>query len=299
MHTDKTVCDETIRDDNRRVLTLISRYLNLAPDFIEGSVIRELTDECGLSAEEAYAYVLSAACGLKPDGRQEDRRLFEEVFLPMVHRLSTADYASDPFYRRVPFVQETFGRWSLQTKLYKPYEAFVCGESDLLPSGRLIPKIGFFEEEFRFPSLLEDGREWMTITPNEIETMKGPIADAFGRVLCLGLGMGYYAYRVSEKPEVQSVCIAERDPDLIETVRRLILPCFPHPEKIRIVCSDAFDFAERHLPDGDFDFVFTDLWHDPSDGVELYRRMKDLEKLSPRTIYSYWIEKTLRYYMES
>ncbi|MGM9637865.1 MAG: hypothetical protein ACI3YK_07790 [Eubacteriales bacterium] len=291
--------DETVRKDNQRVLTLMSRYLNIAPDFIEGSVIRELTDECGLSVVEAYAYVLAAACGLKTDERQEDRRLFEESFLPMVHRLSVRDYTCDPYYRGVPVFPKAFGRWRLETKRYKPYEAFVCGESDLLPNGRLIPKIGFFEEEFRFPALLEDGREWMLITPNEIETMKGPISDAFGNVLCLGLGMGYYAYRVSEKENVGSVCIVERDSTLIEMVKCLILPQFSHPEKIRIVCSDAFDFAKKNLPDGNFDFVFTDLWHDPSDGVELYQQMKNLERLSPRTVYSYWIEKTLRYYQEN
>ena len=71
--------------------------------------------------------------------------------------------------------------------------------------GRQIPQIGFFETEFKFPALLENDRIWMTITPNEIETMKEPVDGAFGNVLTFGLGLGYYAYMVSEKENVESV----------------------------------------------------------------------------------------------
>ena len=39
----------------------------------------------------------------------------------------------------------------------------------------------------------------MTITPDEIETMKEAVDQAFGNVLTFGLGLGYYAYMVSEK----------------------------------------------------------------------------------------------------
>lgn len=40
---------------------------------------------------------------------------------------------------------------------------------------------------------MEDGQEWMAIKPNEIETMRQPIARAAGQVVAFGLGMGYYA----------------------------------------------------------------------------------------------------------
>ena len=45
-----------------------------------------------------------------------------------------------------------------------------------------------------------------------------------------------------------------------------------------------------------FDTVFTDLWHDVADGIPLYRRMKALEIPGPH--YLYWIEKTMKVYME-
>ena len=48
---------------------------------------------------------------------------------------------------------------------------------------------------------------------------------------------------------------------------------------------------------GDYDVVFTDLWHDPSDGCELYLKMKTYEHLLPKARFLYWIEDTLKLYL--
>ena len=64
---------------------------------------------------------------------------------------------------------------------------------------KLYPSIGYFKDEYKYPCVLENDREWMLITPNEIETMKKPISEATGNVLTYGLGLGYYAYMVSMK----------------------------------------------------------------------------------------------------
>ena len=63
--------------------------------------------------------------------------------------------------------------------------------------------------------------------------------------------------------------------------------------ELEIIQADAFDFAPKHLPE--YDVVFTDLWHDVSDGLPLYQRMKALEV--PGVKYLYWIEQTLRCYL--
>ena len=47
------------------------------------------------------------------------------------------------------------------------------------------------------------------------------------------------------------------------------------------------------MPRENFDFVFADLWHDASDGLEMYRKLKKYEVLSPRTRFDYWIEPSL------
>ena len=156
-----------------------------------------------------------------------------------------------------------------------------------------IPQIGFFDTEFSFPAVMEDAQEWMAIKPNEIETMRQPIARAAGQVVAFGLGMGYYAFMVSEKPEVKTLTIVERDENVIALFREHILPQFPKKEKIDIVRQDAFEFATNCMSDGYYDHAFVDLWHDVSDGYPLYKQMKALEKNSPNTLFSYWIEDSL------
>ena len=66
-----------------------------------------------------------------------------------------------------------------------------------------------------FPAILENDRIWMTVTPNEIETMKEPVDQAFGNVLTFGFGLGYYAYMISEKEEVTSITVVEINGDVI------------------------------------------------------------------------------------
>ena len=106
-----------------------------------------------------------------------------------------------------------------------------------------------------------------------------------------------YFYMASIKDEVTSVTVVERSKDAIALFKEHILPQFPDPKKVTVLCSDAFEFAENKMARGEYDTVFTDLWHDPSDGVELYLKMKEYENKLPNAQFVYWIEKTLKLYM--
>ena len=90
---------------------------------------------------------------------------------------------------------------------------------------------------------------------------------------------------------VDSVTIVEQDERVIELFTKYILPQFSHPEKVRIVNSDAFEYAEKTMPTEHFNYAFVDTWRDASDGLPMYERMKTLEHLSPETEFSYWIER--------
>ena len=147
-----------------------------------------------------------------------------------------------------------------------------------------------------FPAILEKDRIWMTITPNEIKTMKEPVDGAVGHVLTFGLGLGYYAYMVSEKDNVESVTVVEINEDVIHLFTKYVLPQFQNAGKIKIIKADAFEYAKKHMTPGKHDFVFTDLWHDVSDGIDMYVKMKEYEKQSP-TFFSYWIEKSILCYL--
>ena len=47
------------------------------------------------------------------------------------------------------------------------------------------------------------------------------------------------------------------------------------------------------MPNEGYSLVFVDTWRDAGDGTPMYRRMKKLERLSPDTKFSYWIENFL------
>ena len=282
---------------NNILFKKLSVFINHEADFIRPEFIESLCRDCDISKEEAYCFTLAASIDLDTEKNPRDAEIFEEYFPDMVHLLKNKDYENNPYLKNIKIPTKKLGKWELCYKTYVPYQSFVFDDPKITRDGKIIPQIGFFEKEFSYPAVLESGTEWMLITPNEINTMRAPISGAHGKVLTYGLGLGYFAYMVSEKESVSSVTIVERDKNAISLFRDIILPQMPRKDKINIICDDAFYFAETRLADSDFDFVFADIWHDPSDGVPAYKRLKETEKYLPSADFSYWIEKTLKCYI--
>jgi hypothetical protein len=290
------VAHNQVKEDNYKVFALLSNYLNHAPDFINKEEIDELV-KYGVSSETSFGVILAAAFGLDIVDNAEDKDFFNNYFKKMIHKLDVNEYADNPYYKNIKIPTIKIGNSELKYERYKPYEGFVCNDIVQTKEGRQIPQIGFFEKEFMFPAILEKNRIWMTITPNEIETMKEAVDRAFGNVLAFGLGLGYYAYMVSEREDVDSVTIVDINDDVIHLFQKYILPQFKHAHKIKIIKADAFEYAQTHITPGNYDFVFTDLWHDVSDGIDMYLKMKKFESFSPNTVFKYWIEKSILSYL--
>lgn len=286
---------ETVRRYNNQLVHLFSLYLNLMPDAIDADMVEELSKSCHISRAESYAQYLAALAGFDTSGR--DRIFFEYWLKPAVYELDPGDYTGDAYFRNIKIKEQTRGKWKLTTGTLRPLEAFVFRDFLVTGDRRMIPQVGFFNEAYSFPAVLEDGREWMTLQPNEMTTTAPAVRAAHGRVLTFGLGLGYFAYHASEKENVESVTVVDISADVIDLFESQILPQFPHREKIRLVCEDAFSFADSKLA-GNFDFVFADIWHDAGDGKELYLRMKEYEKKCPGTEFTYWLEDTIRCYLD-
>ena len=186
------------------------------------------------------------------------------------------------------------GAFELGYASYRPYELFVADDLRAYPDGAVLPVLGYFTRPFAYPVLTENGREWMTATPNEINTIRPMAEAAHGRVLTLGLGLGYFAFHALLNPRVERVTAVERSADAIRLFRERILPAFPRPERLTILQADAFAAAPALYRSGQYDFVFADLWHDAADGLPMYERLKKMEVPGPE--YRYWIEKTLEFY---
>ena len=275
---------------NDLFLEICVAYLNELETLVSAEIINEITSGDKRLEERAFSRFLSST--FIEDTALEEQ-MHAEYFSPSIKRLDPQEYKSNPYFKNIPIKNEKIGAWTLSYQTYKPYEGFVRDDFTLFDDFREVCNIGFFDEEFSFPTVFENGTEWMAIKPNEIETMRAPIDSAKGNVIAFGLGMGYFAYMASLKDDVSSVTVVEKSKDAISLFKSHILPYFENKEKIKIIEADAFEYVKGEMSSQGYDYAFVDLWHDTSDGTELYIKMKKLEHLCKNTRFEYWIEKSI------
>lgn len=273
---------------NNLILNALSIYLNEYECSITPSQIKKVM-ECGVDELFAYKLLLSNYLAI------ENQDIIDMYFDKMVHKLEVKDYIRNPYYENIPFSNKKIDSWQIKKGKYKPYELFVFDdfkyENDLV-----IPQVGYFSEPFYYLAVYDNNRLWMSITPNEINTMKEPINKAKGNVLTFGLGLGYFAYMCSLKDDVKSVTIVEKDERVIKLFKEYILPYFVSIEKINIIKEDAYVYLSK-MNDDMYDYVFVDIYHDAGDGKEVYLKMNQYRNRFKKTIFEYWIYNTIKHYL--
>lgn len=278
-----------IFNQNYAITRLYSSLLEVCPTVIKPEYVKELCRD-GLDREGALVALLSEIFGIDMERSLSDRILVREYLYKSVRVLNPKRYTENKYYRNIKIPSIKDGNWELKWETYPAYRAFIADDMILRDNFREIPPLGFFPEDFRFPAVLEDGNEWMTLTPVDLDTSEEAIEKSRGRVLTLGLGLGYFTYMASEKDEVESVTVVELSEDVIRLFKKHILPQFPNRDKVRIIHADAIKFVEEGMQGEKYDFVFADTWRDSSDGEPMWERIKRCEKSYPDTEFSYWIE---------
>lgn len=210
-------------------------------------------------------------------------------------KLSVSQFYEDPYIKRVKYDEVKQGKFLLTYASYKRGELLLYDAPDFTED-IIVPKIAFFTGKVTFPTLYEGSMPWMSVCPSEINSMKKQMDAAFGKVLVLGCGLGYYQMLVSDKSNVQSVEIIELSPEIAGIFTKEILPFFPNKEKIKVTVANAIDFMET-VKCGDYDFVFADIWEGILDGAEHYVKIKPHEKRLADTQFTYWIEDQIKYYL--
>jgi len=272
---------------NDKILNMVSYYLNNCERALDNKSIKPLID-CGLSEQDAFSVFFSAFFDVKD-------REFEKLYIKnMIHLLSEKEYKNNAYYKNIKFPKVKNKEWELKNAYYSPYELFV--KDDFIFKGKqVIPNLGFFNKKFEYPAVFQNDTLWMSVTPNEINTMKEPINNAKGKVLTFGLGLGYFPYMCQLKNNVESVTIVERDKTIIDMFNKYILPQFENKEKISIINEDAYEFLNK-MKDGQYDYCFIDIYHDAGDGIDVYLKTKQHRDRLKNTKIEYWIEKTIKYY---
>lgn len=278
---------------NFRLTRLYANYLEYYNEVITAEMMEALCSDGEIDEKDGIVAILCQIFGLDIDGSSDERMLIRDYITPSVRIMDAEKYRNNPYYRNIKIPEIRKGKWEFRREKYPAYRGVIADDMIMSDSFREIPPLGFFREEFEFPAVLEDGNEWMTLTPVDLDTSDYAIERAHGKVVTFGLGLGYYAYMVSNKESVDSITVIEKSSDVIALFKEYVLPQFAHPEKVRVIEADAFDYAEREMPFEGYDVAFVDTWRDASDGAPMYERMKGLERFSPDTEFIYWIENFL------
>lgn len=117
----------------------------------------------------------------------------------------------------------------------------------------------------------------MSDTPMEQDTNRGFLWRANGDVLIGGLGMGMLLHPLQLAPEVRTITVIEKHPEILELVKK---SGFKFKKKTRVIIDDIFTW----VPDkyDVFDCIWFDIWN--SIGGENYADMKKLHRRFARKL---------------
>lgn len=246
--------------------------------------------------ENPLEYVMDVLCkGLSLDKVAGSE--YVEKLKAQARCFEPEEFNQDPFIKNVKVTDTKIGEFLLTNATYAKGEIFQYDEPDV-HDDIVVPKLGFFTGKVDFPTIYEDVIPWMSVCPSEINSMKKDMERATGRVLVLGLGLGYYPYIISQRDDVEEITIVEFQPEIIKMFEEKLLPQFNMKEKIKVVEADAFKFMMEVEP-GQYDFIFADIWENQFDGAIAYRKIHEHEERLIGTQFGYWIEEEILYYLET
>ena len=268
---------------NKRIEALISNNnvnINVADllvnafsytDIFDIDEIKQYIKE-GLSEKEAMMEIFCRSFNIdyELDGNKE---VMDAYILNNLKKLDSKEYLDNEYAKTIKATGK-YKKYALKNIAYEPYQLFAYDDISL-EGDKENSRIGYFDHKFSYLALTEGNNIWMSLNPNEIETMKPFINKAKGNVLVLGLGMGYVPFMMANKPEVKNITIIEKDPEIVGLFNTLIYPNFKNKEKIKIIEGDAINFVKKP---NKYDYIFADLWHSPEDGLSLFVQLKRINR---------------------
>ncbi|HBR85923.1 MAG TPA: hypothetical protein DEA32_01915 [Firmicutes bacterium] len=211
----------------------------------------------------------------------------------VVKELAGQDYADRPFIRALQGVSIDQREYHLYPLEFQPLESFLLTDvNSSLENGHFSTEttLGYFLDKQIFPALRRGRRIWMSGTPYEFATMDPFIEEAHGKVLTLGLGMGYFATESLRKKEVTSVTAIDNSSEVIALFQKQIEPRIGLPRRVQIIQGDAWEYLQLH--GREFDYIFADLWHDEIDGTPMLIKLEQMGRTIDREI-KCWIAPTM------
>lgn len=223
-----------------------------------------------------------------------DARMFDFFMKSLLNEgrvFDVSEIQDNPYVKDIDFKDRRSGDFEFRYHSFMPYELDIYDiPRKIIEYDVDIPRISCFTEKVEYPVIFQNSIKstWMSVSSNEINTMKQPIRNAKGKVLTLGCGMGYFAYMASLKADVESITIVEREQSVIDLFTSFILPQFKTKDKITVIKDDAIEYM-MNLEDGLYDYCFADIWIGVMD-FEPYIETKEVCKRFRKMRMEYWIE---------
>ena len=268
----KTKIDEIIRIN--QINTWIAGLfieVNSYTDFFSKDKIDYFVKK-GHSEAEAMAAIICNEFNIERD--EELDTILTEFVSERIKCLEAKEYLNNEYATRIKATGR-YKQYALRNITYEPYQTFAYDEISVTKDYKEYSAIGYFKKPFSYLALCEGNNIWMSLNPNEIETMKPFIDKGQGNVLVLGLGMGYVPFMMSLKDDVKHITIVEKDQNIINLFNNLLFPHFVNKNKITIIKDDAIKYVGKN---NKYEYIFADLWHTPEDGLDLYIELKRINK---------------------
>jgi len=106
----------------------------------------------------------------------------------------------------------------------------------------------------------EKWESWMSICPHELESQELCCKYAYGKVVIMGLGMGWVAINAAFNPQVEKVIVIEIDGEVIDIfLESGALADVPHEIKNKIIIVNA-DALSWKTDTEKINFLYIDIW---------------------------------------
>ncbi len=259
--------------------------------FIQKEELEKIKQERNISQDQAIYELMMEYHHIDLD-ESENIEIGEKYFLNNIKECNIDKYIANPYNFNVKPSEFKLNKLSLLYLKYRPYQLFSLDEIKVDNNYyEEYSPIGYFDKEYDFLALLQDDVIWMSITPNEINSMQNIINLMSGEILVLGLGLGYFPYMCSIKEEVKKIVVVENNKEIIKIFNDKILPFFKYKNKIQIVEMDAYEYLKRGKKNR-FDYVFVDIYHNANEGLNLYVKCLPYEE-QYKAQFFYWLEPSI------
>lgn len=272
ININETLISKFIETKNLNILiaNIYNTYLNECRQNIDEFIVSRNSDK-----NNAIYYAWLEALEIDKDDF-EFSQLSKQYHLNEIKELSADDFNGDPFLRNIKKDIKSTSKWNVSLKQYAPYECFLYDSLEVKETSfyKEISKLGYFKCSFTYIEATNKFGNIISINPYEITILNNELKILNGKILAVGLGLGYFSYLASLKADINEISILEEDDSLIELFNENVSP-FICNTKITIINDSLTNKLNDDL--NKYDFIYITLPSDINKALKKYIEYKKIE----------------------